>query len=57
MEAAEFFSFGLVMGHEDSLPVGPRYDGASRFDGSIVYGGPRRDRLEVVYSTGESEAL
>ena len=57
VEAAEFFSFGLVMGHEDSLPVGPRYDGASRFDGSIVYGGPRRDRLEVVYSTGESEAL
>ena len=57
VEAAEVFSFGLVLGHEDSLPVGPRYDGAAIYDGSVVYGGPRRDRLEVVFSTGESEAL
>ena len=48
VEAVEVFSFGLVIGHEDSLPGGPRYDGANRFDGSIVYGGPRRDRLEIV---------
>ena len=53
----ETFSFGLVMAHEDSLPVGPRYNGAALYNGRIVYGGPRRDRLEVVYSTGESEAL
>ena len=57
VEVEETFSFALVLGHQDSLPVGPRHDGAALYDGNVIHGGPRRDRLEVVYSTGESEAL
>ena len=53
----ETFSFGIVLGYQDSLPSGPRHDGSELYDGSVVHGGPRRDRLEIAFSTGESESL
>ena len=57
VEVRELFSFGIVLGYQDQLPVGPNHDGSARYDSSIVHGGPRRDRLEIAFSSGESEAL
>ena len=57
VDYGEAVSFGIVLGTQDGLPSWPRYDGSALYDGSITYGGPKADRLEIEFSTGGSESL